>query len=154
MVPNRWTAAGVASVLVGALGVPALAAFGAGEHDLKHRRSQVDDRLHSARGDLGESSARLTRAVRRLDAAQSRLDDAQAHLADTRAQLRQADAFDDLMQSRLDDAKERLAQARDELEQGRQAVGRQRDRLAGFAAQSFQSGQSRFLELRVFLKTE
>jgi murein DD-endopeptidase MepM/ murein hydrolase activator NlpD len=141
-------------VLTAAVGLPALTAFGADEDDLKDRRGAVTDRLQDARGELSHSSKRLTRAMQRLEAARSELADAQAHLDQTRARLQQAIAFDQMMQRRLDAAKARLDDARAELEAGRDAVARQRRRLATFAAESFQSGQSRFLELRVFLKTE
>jgi murein DD-endopeptidase MepM/ murein hydrolase activator NlpD len=154
VVPNRWTAAGAVSVLAAAVSVPALTAFGADEDELKHRRSAVTDRLQDVRGDLAHSSKRLAGAVQRLRAAQAELADAQAHLDHTRARLQQAIAFDQMMQQRLDAARARLAGARAELAAGQQAVARQRDRLAAFAADSFQSGQNRFLELRVFLKTE
>jgi murein DD-endopeptidase MepM/ murein hydrolase activator NlpD len=154
VVANRWTAAGAAGLLVTALGVPALSAWGADEDDLKNRRSRVADRLQEARGDLTHSSRRLTRAVRRLEAAQAELDAAQQHLSRTRARLADAIAYDELMQQRLDDAKARLAAARDDLAEGRRAVARQRDRLAEFAAESFQSTDNKFLELRVFLRSE
>jgi murein DD-endopeptidase MepM/ murein hydrolase activator NlpD len=159
VVGNRWTAAGAAGVLVTALspialGMPAMSAWGADEDDLKHRRSQVTDRLQDARGDLGHSSKQLTRAVHRLEAAQAELDAAQEHLSRTRAELGKAIAYDELMQERLDDAEARLATARAALREGRRAVLRQRDRLAGFAAESFQTTDNRFLELRVFLRSE
>jgi murein DD-endopeptidase MepM/ murein hydrolase activator NlpD len=141
-------------VLTAAVGLPALTAFGADEDDLKDRRGAVTERLQDARGELNHSSKRLTRAVQRLEAAQAELAGAQQHLRQTRAQLRQAAAFDRLMQRRLDAAEARLADARARLAQGRQEVAEQRRRLAAFAADSFQSGQNRFLELRVFLKTE
>jgi murein DD-endopeptidase MepM/ murein hydrolase activator NlpD len=154
VVANRWTAAGAAGVLVTALGLPALTAWGADQDDLKHRRSQVTDRLHDAHGDLTHSSRRLNRAVQRLDAAQAELSAAQDHLAQTRDRLAKAVAYDQLMQQRLDDAKDRLTQARADLAEGRRDVVRQRNRLAEFAADSFQSTDNQFLELRVFLKTE
>jgi murein DD-endopeptidase MepM/ murein hydrolase activator NlpD len=154
VVANRWTAAGAAGVLVTALGLPALTAWGADEGDLKHRRGQVTERLHDARGDLGHSSRELTRAVRRLEAAQAELSAAQRHLAHTRDKLADAVAYDQLMQQRLDDAKARLAKARADLAEGKQAVVRQRNHLAEFAADSFQSTDNQFLELRVFLKSD
>jgi murein DD-endopeptidase MepM/ murein hydrolase activator NlpD len=154
VVANRWTAAGAAGVLVTALGLPALTAWGADEGDLKHRRSQVTDRLHDARGDLTHSSRRLNQAVQRLETAKAELSAAQQHLAATRDRLAQAVAYDELMQQRLDDAKDRLTQARADLAEGQQAVLRQRNRLADFAADSFQDTDNQFLELRVFLKSE
>jgi murein DD-endopeptidase MepM/ murein hydrolase activator NlpD len=154
VVANRWTAAGAAGVLVTALGLPALTAWGADEGDLKHRRSQVTERLQDARGDLTHSSRRLNRAVQHLEAAQTELSAAQQHLADTRDKLADAVAYDQLMQQRLDDAKDRLTQARVDLAEGQQAVLRQRNRLAEFAADSFQTTDNKFLELRVFLKSE
>jgi murein DD-endopeptidase MepM/ murein hydrolase activator NlpD len=154
VVANRWIAAGVAGALVTALGLPALSAFGADEDHLKHRRSSVTDRLQNARGDLGESSRRLNRAVNRLEEAQAELDAAEQHLSRTRDELAQAEEYDELMQQRLDDAEARLAAARENLAEGQKAVARQRDRLADFAAESFQNTDNRFLELRVFLKAE
>jgi murein DD-endopeptidase MepM/ murein hydrolase activator NlpD len=154
VVANRWTAAGAAGVLVTALAVPAVTAWGADEDDLKNRRGQVTERLQDARGDLGHSSRELTRAVRRLEAAQAELSAAQEHLAQTRERLADAVAYDRLMQQRLDDAEARLDRARAELAEGRQAVTRQRNRLAEFAAESFQDTDNQFLELRVFLKSE
>jgi len=154
VVANRWTAAGAAGVLVTALGLPALTAWGADQDDLKHRRSQVNDRLDDARGDLNHSSRRLDRAVERLEAAQADLSAAQQHLAHTREKLADAVAYDQLMQQRLDDAKARLATARADLAEGERAVTRQRNRLAEFAAESFQTTDNQFLELRVFLKSE
>jgi murein DD-endopeptidase MepM/ murein hydrolase activator NlpD len=154
VVANRWTAAGVAGVLVTALGVPALSAWGADEDDLRDRRSQVDSKLRGARTDLGHSSRALNRAVRRLEAAQARLDEAEAHLQHTRDLLAEAEAFDEMMQRRLDEARQRLDRARADLAEGRRAVDAQRSRLAGFAAETFQDSDSRMLKLRVFLKTE
>lgn len=151
---SRWVAAGLAGVLVAGVGVPTLSAWGSDGDDLKHRRNQVGDRLQDARGDLGESSQQLSHAAHRLQAAQARLDTAQAHLQATRDRLQQAIAFDEMMQRKLDEAKARLARARAELAEGRQAVAEQRRQLAGFAADSFQSSDNRFLELRVFLKSQ
>ena len=147
-------AAGAAGLLVTALGLPALTAWGADEGDLKHRRSQVTDRLDNARGDLTHSSRALYRAVQRLESAQADLSAAQQHLAETRDKLADAVAYDQLMQQRLDDAKDRLTQARADLVEGAHAVMRQRDRLAEFAADSFQNTDNQFLELRVFLKSQ
>ncbi len=155
---RRWVAVGTAGALAASLslplGLPALTAWAADEDELKHRRSEVNSRLREARGELGHSSRDLARAVRRLETAQARLDAAEAHLERTRVQLDQAIAFDALMRQRLAEAKERLAQARADLAQGQRAVTRQRNRLAGFAAESFQSSDNKFLELRVFLKSE
>jgi murein DD-endopeptidase MepM/ murein hydrolase activator NlpD len=154
---RRWTTAGAAGLLAVAVGlptvVPAVTAW-ADEDDLKHRRSMVNGQLRDAKGDLGHSSQALTRAVRRLDAAQSRLSEAQAHLQETRVQLEKAIAFDELMQRKLDEAKARLEAAREELAEGQAAVLRQRRQLAEFAAESFQSSDNRFLEMRVFLRSE
>ena len=154
MVANRWTAAGAAGLLVTALGLPALTAWGSDEGGLKHRRSQVTERLQNARGDLTHSSRRLNRAVQRLEDAQTQLSAAQQHLAHTRDKLADATAYDQLMQQRLDDAKDRLTQARADLVEGQHAVMHQRNQLADFAADSFQNTDNRFLELRVFLKSE
>ena len=154
MVANRWTAAGAAGLLVTALGLPALTAWGSDEGGLKHRRSQVTERLQNARGDLTHSSRRLNRAVQRLEDAQTQLSAAQQHLAHTRDKLADATAYDQLMQQRLDDAKDRLTQARADLVEGQHAVTHQRNQLADFAADSFQNTDNRFLELRVFLKSE
>jgi murein DD-endopeptidase MepM/ murein hydrolase activator NlpD len=154
VVANRWTAAGAAAVLVTAVGVPALSAFGADEDHLKHRRSRVTDHLQNARGDLGHSSRQLTRAVNRLEEAQAELTTARQRLARTRAKLDQAQEYDELMEDRLDEARARLDQAREDLAEGQRAVDRQRDRLADFAADSFQTTDNRFLQLRVFLKSE
>jgi murein DD-endopeptidase MepM/ murein hydrolase activator NlpD len=151
---KRWVAVGAAGVLAAAVALPALTAWGADEDDLKHRRSQVGSQLRQARGDLGHSSRQLSRAMRRLEEAQTRLAAAEEHLDRTRTQLEKAIAFDELMQRRLDEARARLAQARVDLAEGQRAVTRQRTRLAGFAAESFQSSDNRFLELRVFLKSE
>jgi len=154
---RRWTTAGAAGLLAVAVGlptvVPAVSAW-ADEDDLKHRRSMVNGQLRDAKGDLGHSSQALTRAVRRLDAAQARLSEAQAHLQDTRMQLEKAIAFDELMQRKLDEAKARLEAAREELAEGQAAVLRQRRQLAEFAAESFQNSDNRFLEMRVFLRSE
>jgi len=155
---RRWTTAGAAGLLAVAVGlptvVPAVSAWAADEDGLKHRRSMVNGQLRNAKGDLGHSSAALTRAARRLDAAQARLSEAQAHLEETRVQLEKAIAFDVLMQRKLDEAKARLAAAREELAEGQAAVHRQRRQLAEFAAESFQSSDNRFLEMRVFLRSE
>ncbi|MGH3366088.1 MAG: peptidoglycan DD-metalloendopeptidase family protein [Nocardioidaceae bacterium] len=151
---HRWIAAGVGCALVAALGVQTVAAGAPDEDDLKDRRSAVKGDLRDARGDLGHSSKELVRAVRRLEDAETNLSEAEAHLRRTRDLLASARAFDRAMQRKLDDAKERLAQARVDLELGRQEVARQRDRLAEFAAESFQSPANRLLELRVLLKTE
>jgi murein DD-endopeptidase MepM/ murein hydrolase activator NlpD len=154
---RRWTTAGAAGLLAVAVGlptvVPAVSAW-ADEDDLKHRRSMVNGQLREAKGDLGHSSQALTRAVRRLDAAEARLSEAQAHLQETRVQLEKAIAFDELMQRKLDEAKARLEAAREELAEGQAAVLRQRRQLAEFAAESFQSSDNRFLEMRVFLRSE
>jgi len=154
VVANRWTAAGAAGVLVTALGLPALTAWASDEDGLKHRRSQVTERLQDARGDLTHSSRRLNRAVQRLEDAQTQLSAAQQHLAHTRDKLADATAYDQLMQQRLDDAKDRLTQARADLVEGQHDVLQQRNQLADFAADSFQSTDNQFLELRVFLKSE
>jgi murein DD-endopeptidase MepM/ murein hydrolase activator NlpD len=151
---RRLAAAGTAGVLVAAVALPALTAWGADEDDLKHRRSQVSGQLRNARGDLGESSAELNRAARRLEAAQGRLDAAEDYLSRTRDQLQQAIEYDAMMQERLDEAEARLEAARIDLAEGRRAVARQRSRLAEFAAESFQNEDNRLLELRVFLKSE
>lgn len=145
---------GAACALLAAVALPALTAWGADEDELKHRRGQVTERLHKARGELGHSSRQLNRAVRRLEAAQGRLATAQKRLSRTRAQLERAVALDELMQRRLDAAKQRLTEARADLEEGQRAVIRQRGRLADFAADSFQSSDNRFLEMRVMLKSE
>jgi murein DD-endopeptidase MepM/ murein hydrolase activator NlpD len=154
---RRWSTAGAAGLLAFAVGLPtvgpAVSAWG-DEDDLKHRRSMVNGRLRDAKGDLGHSSQALTRAVRRLDAAQARLSEAQVHLQQTRVQLEKAIALDELMQRRLDEAKARLEAAREELADGQAAVLRQRRQLAEFAAESFQSSDNRFLEMRVFLRSE
>src|SRR5262245_64116555 len=100
-------AAGAAGLLVTALGLPALTAWGADEGDLKHRRSQVTDRLDDARGELTHSSKALYVAVQRLESAQADLSAARQHLAATRDKLADAVAYDQLMQQRLDDAKDR-----------------------------------------------
>jgi murein DD-endopeptidase MepM/ murein hydrolase activator NlpD len=145
---------GTAGVLVGAVGLPTLTAWAADEDELKHRRSQVSRQLRSAEADLGHSSRELAQAARRLERAQGRLDAAEAYLARTRVALDKAIAYDAVMQQRLDEARARLAEARAELAEGRRAVARQRHRLAGFAAESFQSSDNRFLELRVFLRSQ
>jgi len=151
---KRIAAAGTAGLLVAAVAMPAFTAWGADEDDLKHRRNQVSGQLQDARGELGESSHALNRAARRLEAAQRRLDVAEEHLDRTRDQLQQAIEYDQLMQERLDEAKAQLVAAREDLAEGRRAVARQRDRLAEFAAESFQNQDNRLLELRVFLKSE
>ena len=154
---RRWTTVGAAGLLAVAVGLPTVmptVSAWADEDDLKHRRSMVNGQLRDAKGDLGHSSRELTRAMRRLDAAQARLSEAQAHLHETRVQLEKAIAFDELMQRKLDEAKARLEAAREELAEGQAAVLRQRRQLAEFAAESFQSSDNRFLEMRVFLRSE
>ncbi len=126
-------------------------AAGADEDQLRRQKHQLGQSLQDARAHLDSSSARLVKAMAALRAAEQRLSDAKARLAATRVELRKAEELDRRMQAALDRAIERLKRAQAAYEDGERQVAGQRQEVAEWAAHSFQSSDSRMLELRVLL---
>ncbi len=110
------------------------------DRELQQSKNRLDNRISNRRDDLQEISAKLVKAVARVQDAYRDLDKAKAALAAVREQVKEAAIYDDLMQARLDAAEVRLADARADLAQGRVDVTDQHEAVTSYAVSTFQSG--------------
>jgi murein DD-endopeptidase MepM/ murein hydrolase activator NlpD len=119
--------------------------------DLKDRKRRVQGNITKAERHLDQSSDRLARTTKALEAAEARLAEAERALDTARTQLAAAELVDQRMQAALDAAVRELEEARVALANGTDRVRRQERALGQVAVQSYQLGGPGMLGLSMVL---
>ncbi len=146
----RVTAALLASsMLLGLAAVPLASA-----DDLKDRQERVQGKVKKAEKHLDQSSDRLVRTTKALNAAEARLRVAESELAKARGELAAADVVDRRMQAALEAAVRKLERARQDLANGATKVIEQERTLGQLAVENYQLGGPTMLGLSMVLTSK
>ena len=121
--------------------------------DLKDRKHRVEGKVKKAETHLDQSSDRLLRSTRALDAAEARLEAAESQLSKARGELAAAVVVDARMQAALEAAILRLKRAREDLAEGGKEVRGQVRTLGQIAVQNYQLGDPTMLGLSMVLSS-